>query len=62
MVTIARDVRGVVRRGFGLVRKSPKFEKYIGFKLHFIHCTAHVTAKMRCGAVIVLPKLHGKVR
>ena len=45
---------------FGLSKKSPKFEKYTYFKLfkpHFIYCTAYVTAKMRCGAVMVLAKL-----
>ena len=43
--------------GFGLSRKSPSFEKYAffkPFKPHFIHHTAHVTTKMRCGMVMVL--------
>ena len=45
---------------FGLGKKSPKFEIYTNFKPfkpHFIHRIAHVTAKMKCGAVIVLAKL-----
>ena len=42
---------------FGLSRKSQKFEKYIDFKLHLIYSIAHVTAKMRCGVVMVLAKL-----
>ena len=42
---------------FGLSRKSPKFEIYTDFKLHLIHSIAHVIAKMRCGAVMVLSKL-----
>ena len=40
------------------------FEKYTKSKAtkpHFIHQTAHVTAKLRCGIVKVLAKLHGKV-
>ena len=40
---------------FGLSRKSPKFEKYTNFKwfkLHLIHCTTYLTAKMRCSAVM----------
>jgi len=42
---------------FGLARKNPKFEKYTGFKPHFIHRITHVIAKMRCGAIMVLVKL-----
>ena len=42
---------------FGLSKKSPKFEKYTDFKPYLIHSIAHVTAKMRCGAVMVLVKL-----
>ena len=41
-------------------RKSPKFEKYTNFKpfkLYLICHTTHVTAKMRCDAVMVLVKL-----
>ena len=41
-------------------RKSSKFEKYTDFKPfkpHLIHRTAHVIAKMRCNAVMVLAKL-----
>ena len=40
------------------------FEKYTKSKAtkpHFLHQTAHVTAKLRCGIVKVLAKLHGKV-
>jgi len=33
--------------------KNPKFEIYIGFKLHLIHCTAQVIEKMMCGAVMI---------
>ena len=42
---------------FGLSRKSPKFEKYTDFKSYLIYSIVHVTAKMRCGAVMVLTKL-----
>ena len=42
---------------FGLSRKNPKFEKYTEFKPHFIHSIAHVTAKMKCDAVMILAKL-----
>ena len=42
---------------FGFARKNPNFEKYIDFKPLFIHHIAHVTAKMRCGAVMILAKL-----
>ena len=38
-------------------KKSPKFEKYTDFKLYLINNIAHVTTKMRCGAVMVLAKL-----
>ena len=44
---------------FELDRKSPKFEKYTNFNLfkpHLIHSTAHVIAKMRYSAVMVLAK------
>ena len=37
-----------------------KFEKYTdfkSFKLHLIYRTAHLTAKMKCGAIMVLVKL-----
>ena len=40
------------------------FEKYTKSKAtkpHLIHHTAHVNAKLRCGAVKVLDKLYGKV-
>ena len=46
---------------FELGKKSPKFEKCTSFKLHLIHRTAHVTTKMRCGAVMILAKSHCKV-
>ena len=45
---------------FELGRKSPKCEKYTNFKSfkpHLIYHTAYVTAKMRCGVVMVLAKL-----
>ena len=45
---------------FGLGRKNIKFEKYTNFKpfkLHLIHSTAHVTAKMKCGEIMILAKL-----
>ena len=45
------------KSSFGLNRKSPKFEKYTDFKLHLTHIIVHVTAKIRCGAAIVLAKL-----
>ena len=41
-------------------REKPKFEKYtdfISFKPHLIRNIEHVTAKMRCGAVMVFAKL-----
>ena len=41
---------------FGLSRKNPKFEKYTDFKPHLIRSIAHVTAKMKCDAVMVLAK------
>ena len=50
---------------FGLYRKSPKFQKYIDFKpfkLHLIHRTIHVTAKIKYGTIMVLVKPHCKVR
>ena len=45
---------------FLLGKKSPKSEKYINFKPHLIHYTAQVTAKMRCGAIMIFAnsKLH----
>ena len=48
-------MKGKISFDFG--RKNPKFEKYTYFKLHLIHCTTHVIAKMRCGVVMVLAKL-----
>ena len=42
---------------FGLSRKNLKFEKYTDFKPHLIRSIAHVTEKMKCGAVMVLAKL-----
>ena len=38
-------------------RKSSKFEKYTNFKPYLIYSIAHVIAKMRGGAVMILAKL-----
>ena len=46
---------------FGLGRKSLKFEKYIGFKLHLIYRITHVTPKMRYSIVMILEKPHRKM-
>lgn len=46
---------------FELGKKSPNFKKYTyfkPFKPHLIHHIAHMTAKLRCSAIVVLAKPH----